>query len=138
VIVNGTVQVQALSNFCEELFHPDHRTSDKNLVILQDEDTTPEMEIFLRNSKFELFLTYLEGTPMIDNHLKRASLLDAKMCFLLTNKQATDPYVVDRKNIMFALALKKYSLKHTGENKRLCIQLIKPDSASHFYSCLPV
>ncbi len=77
------------------------------------------MEIFLKNSKFELFLFYLEGTPMIDFDLRRCLLLEAKGCFLLTNKQALDPYTVDRKNIMFGLALKKYVMRVTGEDMHL-------------------
>ena len=33
--VTGHVGVSALKNFCTELFHPDHGSSDKNAIILQ-------------------------------------------------------------------------------------------------------
>ena len=34
IIVCGNVGVAALKNFCHELFHPDHGSSDKNAIVL--------------------------------------------------------------------------------------------------------
>ena len=70
--------------------------------------------------------------------LKRASVEDSKACVLLTNKHADNPYEVDHKNIMTGLSIKKFAYNQCGENLRLCMQLIKPDSKMHYYSSLPI
>jgi len=38
ILVSGYVGLQALKNFCEELFHQDHGSIATNAVILQPED----------------------------------------------------------------------------------------------------
>lgn len=136
IIVCGHVGVAALRDFCNELFHPDHGSQDKNAVILQTTDPLVEMEGFLHNPQYELFLTYLKGNPMLDKDLKRAMAIKAKACILLTNKYGNDSFSVDHKNILTGLAIKKYVQHYTGENMRLCMQLIKPESKTHYYSSL--
>lgn len=70
VIVMGDVTVSgtffailfclALKNICEELFHTDHGSQDKNVVILQKDPPQLDMEMFLHEPRYELFLTYLQ------------------------------------------------------------------------------
>lgn len=67
------MSVAALRNFCSELFHQDHGSQDKNAIIMRLTKPNTEMEIFLHNPKYELFLTYLQGSPMVDRDLKRAA-----------------------------------------------------------------
>jgi len=136
IIVTGHVGVPALKNFCMELFHPDHGNQDKNAVILQQNVPSVEMESFFHNPQYELFLTYLQGNPMLDKDLRRAVATRAKACVLLTNKYVSDSYSADHKNILTGLAIKKYVHHNTGENTRLIMQLIKPESKTHFYSSL--
>lgn len=137
ILVCGHVGVAALKNFCGELFHQDHGNQDKNAVILQQGIPTAEMEIFLHNPQYELFLTFLQGNPMVDRDLKRAVTVKAKACVVLTNKYVQDSYSADHKNILTSLAIKKYVHHITnGENIRLCMQLIKPESKQHYYSSL--
>ena len=54
------------------------------------------------------------------------------------NKNITDSLSADHKNILTGLAIKKYVDHMTrGENNlRLCMQLIKPESKTHYYSAL--
>lgn len=49
-----------------------------------------------------------------------------------------DSHSADHKNILTGLAIKKYvDVKTKGENNiRLCMQLIKPESRTHYYSAL--
>ena len=136
IVICGHVGVAALRDFCNELFHPDHGSQDKNAVILQTTDPSVEMEGFLHNPQYELFLTYLKGNPMIDKDLKRAMVSKAKACVLLTDKYGTDSFTADHKNILTGLAIKKYVHHHTSQNMRLCMQLIKPESKVHYYSSL--
>lgn len=46
LIVCGKLSVSVVSNFCQELFHPDHGSSDKNAVIIQKNTPSNEMEVF--------------------------------------------------------------------------------------------
>jgi hypothetical protein len=137
LVVTGHVGVPALKNFCFELFHPDHGNQDKAAVILQSQVPSVEMESFLHHPHYEIFLTYLQGNPMLDKDLKRAVATRAKACVLLTNKYVSDSYSADHKNILTGLAIKKYVHHNTGgDNMRLIMQLIKPESKTHFYSSL--
>ena len=137
IIISGHVSVAALKNFCNELFHPDHGSNDKNAVILQQYLPSVEMESFFHNPKYEMFLTYLQGNPMLDRDLQRAVATKAKTCVLLNNKYASDSHSADHKNILTGLSIKKYVHHHTsGENIRLVMQLIKPENKTHYYSSL--
>ena len=74
---------------------------------------------------------------MIDRDLRRAVATKAKACVILTNKYVTDSYSADHKNILTGLSIKKFVHHATnGENIRLCMQLIKPESKLHYYSSL--
>ena len=108
IIICGYVGLSALKNFCSELFHTDHGNQNKNAIILQQSVPNADMEIFLHNPTYELFLTYLQGNPMFDKDLKRACTTKAKACIILTNKYISDSYSADHKNILTGLAIKKY------------------------------
>ena len=45
---------------------------------------------------------------MISKNLQRAAIEKAKTCILLTNKNSRDATIVDHKNILTGLAMKKY------------------------------
>ncbi|KAL4473536.1 hypothetical protein ABPG74_022400 [Tetrahymena malaccensis] len=138
ILVCGHVELSALKFFCKELFHPDHGGQDKHAIILQHNPPSQEIEQFLHNPQFELFLHYLQGNPMLDRDLRRTSVYSSKACVLLTDKYITDSHSADHKNVLTGLAIKKFVHHQTkGENNiRLCIQLIKPESKAHYYSSL--
>ena len=97
------------------------------------------MEIFLHNPQFELFLTYLQGNPLLEKDLKRAEAIKSNACVVLTNKYIKDAFSADHKNILTGLSIKKYIHNVTGgDSLRLCMQLIKPESKKHFYSSLNI
>ena len=92
------------------------------------------MEIFLRDPNYESSVHYLNGNPIDARDLLRAVTEKAKVCILMTNMKSRDPEGMDHKNILTGLALKKYVLDRTN-NKisiRLCMQLIKPESKTHY------
>ena len=60
--------------------------------------------------------------------LDRAGLADAQLAMILVNKYSKDSQLVDQKNILTGLIMKKYVNDETGNNLRLCMQLIKSDS----------
>ena len=74
---------------------------------------------------------------MVERDLKRSQATKSKACVILTNKYGKDSYSADHKNILTGLAIKKYVYHQTGgESIRLCMQLIKPESKTHYYSSL--
>ncbi|CAD8213071.1 unnamed protein product [Paramecium octaurelia] len=138
IIICSYVSVPSLKNFCNELFHQDHGGQDKNAIILKPSIPNTEMEDFLHNERYEMFLIYLQGNPMVERDLRRAAVTQAKACVILTNKQIVDSHSADHKNILIGLLIKKYVNHLTGYNIRLCMQLIKPESKMHYKQSLGV
>lgn len=64
--------------------------------------------MFLRLTKNEFYLFYLQGKATNDRDLKRADLKHARAGVLLTDKQAKDQVAMDQRNILTGLAMKKY------------------------------
>ena len=110
VVITGQVVIQALQNFSEELFHIDHGTQDRHAIILQPNDPSNEMEMFLHDPTYETCIRYINGNPMLNKDLERADVRNAKTCILLTNKNSKDANGMDHKNILIGLAMKKYVL----------------------------
>ena len=119
IICTGQVTLDALKNTCDELFHEDHGIQNKNLVILQPGDPNSALELFLNGTKYkyELFLTFLNGDTLSKSGLKHCDAHKAKECIILTNKNSRDPQSSDHKNILTALAMKKY----VYENKKVSL-----------------
>lgn len=136
LIVCGDIEIVSFKNFCKELFHPDHGNNDKNAVILQYSLPTIEMEIFLRNPKYEMYMFYLQGNPLLEKDLERASVLKASSCVVMTLKQNLNADIIDHRNILTGIAIKKYAHANKVKNFKFCIQLIKPESKKHFYSSI--
>ena len=88
-------------------------------------------------------MIYIAGDPFNDVDLDRALLSRAEAVMLLTNKNSKHSLEEDYKNILTALAIKKFvynSNKHMKDeqkfNIKLCIQLIKPESKLLYYQSL--
>jgi hypothetical protein len=99
------------------------------------------MEMFLHDPNYETSIKYISGNPMTNKCLERADIINAQTCILLTNKNSKDAVGMDHKNILIGLAMKKYVYDHRrdkGDNMRLCMQLIKPESKQHYYSSISV
>lgn len=72
VVVTGHVGVNAIQNFCDELFHEEHNNSGQqmNAVLVQDHDPIPEIDIFVQ--KYEKLMYYLAGDPLEGESMDRA------------------------------------------------------------------
>jgi hypothetical protein len=106
VVVCGYVDLDALEIFVDELFHSDHGNLAINAVVMQDHDPSGEMEEYLQKNK--LSMTYLAGDVFEDIDLDRASMTRAEACTVLTNKNSKNSLQEDFKNILTALAIKKF------------------------------
>ena len=115
--------LQALKNFCDELFHEDHGNQATNAVIMQQDDPKSEMELFMQ--KYNVFLTYLAGNPLNARDLSRGDTHKADSCVILTNKNSKAAAEEDHLNILTALAIKKYVFNKSRESKEDCKSNIK-------------
>ena len=136
LVICGNVGVDALKNFCNELFHVDHGQSEKNAIILNSNMPSQEMRLFLHTGKYELNLKYLKGNPILEKDLERADILNAKASVIMTDKFTDDPHSIDHRNILMSLAIKKYFLQKEIYDSSLFIQLIKPENKIHYQSGL--
>lgn len=100
IVVCGDIELNSFKNFCKELFHPDHGNSDKNAVILQYHLPSIEMELLLRNPRFEIYLKYLKGNPLEKKDLDRAVVSKAASCVVMTCKQHKNADEIDHRNIL--------------------------------------
>lgn len=141
VVITGFIGLQAIKNFCDELFHEDHDSNSTNAVLLQPNDPKPDLEIF--QQKKEKRMTYLSGDPLAGEDLMRAKTQMATACILLTNKNSSMTQEEDYRNILIALAIKKFYYDEQKDRKddtlanvRICMQLIKPESKDLYYKSL--
>lgn len=132
LVICGNVSVDAMINFCNELFHTDHGQSEKNVIILSTSSPGQEMRVFLHAGKYEVNLRYLEGNPMLEKDLDRTDITKAKAVVIMADKFTSDPHSTDHKNILMGLAIKKYFLKKRVYDSTVFIQLIKPENKIHY------
>jgi len=105
VVVTGHVDIEAIKNFCEELFHEEHNVN-MNAVIIQDHDPLPEIDIFMQ--KFEKLMHYLAGDPLDCDTMERSKAHTSVACILLTDKNSVNSSEEDFRNILIALSIKKF------------------------------
>jgi len=77
------------------------------------------------------------------NDLKRCDTHKSETCVLLTNKNSKSASEEDHRNILTALAIKKYVYDQNKDSKddskhniKLCLQLIKPESKVLYFKSL--
>lgn len=73
---------------------------------------------------------------MKEKDLDRAACRETTTAVLLTDRNTQDALVLDNRNILIGLAMKKYVRDKTGKQLRLCIQLIKPQSKQNYLIAL--
>ena len=123
-----------------EMFHPDHGDLSTNTVIIQHHDPKPEIVIFMQ--EFEKNMTFINGDTMTtDDMIKRGKAHKADACILLTNKNSGNSSEEDYRNILIALAVKKFVYDERdcigdSANIPLCMQLIKPESKDLYFKSL--
>ena len=136
LLISGQIISENINNFCKELFHVDHGPGNKNVVILTPNIPSNEMLLLLHTGKNESNLKYLQGNPNQAKDLERADIINAKVSVIMTDKFSNQPHLVDHKNILLALSIKKYFLQNKIYNSTLFIQLNKPENKIHYQNGL--
>ena len=136
LLISGQIIPENINNFCTELFHVDHGHGNKNVVILTPNIPSNEMLLLLHTGKNESNLKYLQGNPNQAKDLERADIINAKVSVIMTDKFSNQPHLVDHKNILLALSIKKYFLQNKIYDSTLFIQLNKPENKIHYQNGL--
>ncbi len=130
IVICGDLSSTSLTDFFEELFHEDHDNADLNAVILLPIPPSVEIILMLRDPKYFLSLSYLEGSALVDVDLKRAKAEIAEAVFIMTNKFSSVPDEEDAKAILQNLSIKRYVsfFSYSVYNTLYCMQLIRPEN----------
>ena len=152
VLLVGNISTESLKSFCQEFFHPDHGSQYRHAVILNHRIPPRDMEVFLQKPEIKNFVFYLQGDPFNERDLLRAEAHKAKACIIFNDKNSKYPFSGDQQSIIVGTFIKKFVYNHnrvlaeknltlknfldfSNTSFRLCLQLNKPNSISHFSSC---
>ena len=152
VLLVGNISTESLKSFCQEFFHPDHGSQYRQAVILNHRNPPRDMEVFLQKPEIKIFVFYLQGDPFNEKDLLRAEAHKAKACIIFNDKNSKYPFSGDQQGIIVGTFIKKFVYNHnhvlaeknltlknlldfSNSSFRLCLQLNKPNSISHFSSC---
>ena len=152
ILLVGNISTESLKSFCQEFFHPDHGSQYRHAVILNHRIPPRDMEAFLQKLEIKNCVFYLQGDPFNEKDLLRAEAHKAKACIIFNDKNSKDPFSGDQQAIIVGSFIKKFVYNHnrvlaqknltlrslmdfSNSSFRLCLQLNKPSSISHFYSC---
>lgn len=133
IVICGKISIEALTSFCEELFHPDHGHGQKNLVIIDKHMPSNEMKMFLHASKYEMNVKYIQGNPLNEKDLEKAAITKAKIIVVLTDKYSLN-MDIDYSNIFLAINIKKYLFIKNIDNIPIYIQLIDQKNLPHYFN----
>jgi hypothetical protein len=75
-------------------------------------------------------------TPVASQDLRRSAVDRADAVFIFANKFAMDANEEDARNIVRALAVKRYNRSVTGRDINVCIQLLRSDNKRLFYEAV--
>lgn len=131
VVICGDLSSISLQEFFDELFHEDHDSSDLNAVMLLPGPPAVDIIFLMRQPKYLVSLTYLQGSALVESDLKRARAESAKAIFIMSNKFATNADEEDAKSILLNLSIKRYLSYHLRHDMLYCTQLIRPENRRH-------
>ena len=152
ILLVGNISTESLKSFCQEFFHPDHGSQYRHAVILNQRNPPRDMEAFLQKQEIKSNVFYLQGDAFNEKDLLRAEAHKAKACIIFNDKNSKYPFSGDQQSIIVGTFIKKFVYNHnrvlaqknltlksfidfSNSSFRLCIQLNKPNSISHFNSC---
>jgi hypothetical protein len=134
VVVCGNLNSTSVAEFFAELFHADHEIHGLHCVLLQPSLPTKSVKSLLKDPQFAQNVTYLEGSALNDNDLKRADIVNARAIFIMTNKFSSNPDEEDAKTILEQFSIQKYirlNSIHSSLHPLFCLQLIRPENKRH-------
>lgn len=105
VMITGHIDVEMLSVFFGEFFHPSNLNWNEKIVILNP--SQPSVEVKKMLNTHESKVKYIVGSPMLDEDLDRAVLQKASACYVLVNRNASRPQHADQCSALITIALRR-------------------------------
>lgn len=105
VVITGHIDVEMLSVFFGEFFHPSNLNWNEKIVILNP--SPPAVEVKKMLNTHESKVKYIVGSPMLDEDLDRAMLHKASACYVLVNRNATRSQHADQCSALITIALRR-------------------------------
>jgi potassium large conductance calcium-activated channel subfamily M alpha protein 1 len=135
LILLGSCGVEGFEAFLNELYHEDHGNVDYQSIIMQSYPNEDFM-FLINQSNFSNKIFYLVGNSLVHKDLLRCKAESAGCVILLANKLAKNPKYEDFSNILQAFSIKKFSTIYSGNDVRICIQLLRPETKEIYFSSL--
>ncbi|EGC39966.1 hypothetical protein DICPUDRAFT_74464 [Dictyostelium purpureum] len=117
VILCGDINFTSLLEFLTEFYLEKYGQLKKNIVILSPNPPSDQLKLLLLHPFYKNRITYLEGSPMLENDLKRARYIHSSSCFIFRPLYWEDG---DSTAVLTALAMK--NLKPQGS--KIFVQLL--------------
>ncbi|CEM34434.1 unnamed protein product [Vitrella brassicaformis CCMP3155] len=125
VLAGSNVGAHNLLTFLSQLLRSQLQPVQAHVVLIQNSHPPYPIERIMRSATYQSMLTYLEGNIMDDADLNRAQVYSphCRAVVLCANRTTADLQKEDDRNIVKALALKTYFLRHRIDSVRICLQL---------------
>eukprot|EP01132_Coremiostelium_polycephalum_P007478 gene7478-9189_t len=121
IILCGDINFTSLLEFLTEFYLEKYGQLKKTIVILSSNPPSDQLKILLLHPFYKNRLYYLEGSPMLENDLKRARFSKSATCFIFKPLYWEEG---DSTAILSALAMKNLCSKGT----RIFTQLIRHEN----------
>eukprot|EP00753_Platysulcus_tardus_P004449 PLAT12539.55.p1 GENE.PLAT12539.55~~PLAT12539.55.p1 ORF type:complete len:1323 (-),score=660.58 PLAT12539.55:56-3820(-) len=132
VLICGSVDTPSFSGFLRELLHEDHGFSQIHVVILSPAFPSKRMLAVISDTRFAPYITYLEGSAMLDKDLMRAKAEHADTCFVLTDKLSRFPSEDDAASVLISLNVKRFVFQRTALEIPVQLQMLLPSNVERF------
>jgi len=135
LVVVGHLEFTAINMLLYEIFHPDrgeHPVQD--VVLLFPNPPERDIEVLLSHPAYLGHVTYLQGSPLQEKDLDRASLSSAAGVIVLANKDSERPRWHDGELLTCIQSMKAYWLKdivqshdeHIGNSRQVARRYLRP------------
>jgi hypothetical protein len=131
IMICGDLSSTNLTDLFAELFHEDHENNDLTAVILLPRAPTIDLILLMQSKQYFLSITYLEGSALNDQDLRRARAESSTAIFIMTNKFSLSPDEEDAKSILINLSIKRYISSFYRPKMLYCLQLLRPENKRH-------
>jgi hypothetical protein len=134
IICCGDMASSSLQEFFSELFHEDHNNTNLHVVILQLEQPNVDMKKIINDKLYTVSITYLQGSALVENDLKRAMADSAAAIFIMTNKFSAYPDEEDAKTILQQFSINRFIKSSELRLNVTCLmQLVRPENMRHLF-----
>ena len=138
VIICGSANTRPIMEFMQELFHPDHRNPQLQVIILTRGPPSRAILRLLNSVHYRARTTYLDGDVVSTKDLARAAADTAEHFFIVADPMASNAEREDSHNTLRALAIKQFVYSHGGKKATISIQMLRHESRGTYFDSVKV